>query len=541
METRSRSLYVFLAFLGLVHLLCHPTWNAGFVTDFTGLLWRLEGSGPSGILSSFGFPALQPVLNAFLYLFNKSFGLHPLPWYLVFTSMHVLNGFLVYRFGTAMLAHYGGRAPRFTALAGALFFLLSPYQSEVLTWRVCFNFLLSSFLVLSILWLAQSWAREGRRRQLWAAHGLFLLALFTFELALAVPLGCLALLLLFPPALRAGGLGRQLRQLSVPQFIMLGGYFVLNRLILGAWVGHYGAAVHLRFRPAEILANYYNFGFKYLAFSRYWPHPWKEGLAGWLREPLLLYPLAALSAIALLYALARFRRWQGEGRAGLLFLLLFLFALAPAINLYFNYLLYIENDRYGYLGSAFFFLGLSALLSMLPRRLFLLSAAGFLGLSALFLWRTNQYWKESTVLYNRLMDGFRWYEAPAVYLLNLPDNYQGAVLFRDFSGQGHAFRDALHYIKRKPYEGAIHEVAQYNLATPADGVSVQRDSARHYTVTFNQWGNWWWRRGIGMGPGYKADTYSVESKGHFYHLRLDTLAPGAVLLYQEQGVWKEVE
>ena len=542
MDFHRRDYYVFFSFLGLVQLLYRDTWNAGFVTDFTGLLWRLEGSDALGILDSFGFPALQPVLNAFLFIFYKTFGLNPLPWHLVFTSLHALNGFLAYRFGAALLETYSARAPRLIAFLGALFFLLSPYQSEVVTWRVCFNFLLSSFLVLSVLWLALAWAKQGRRRQLWAAHSLFALALFTFELALAVPLACLALLLLFPPTQRSsGGLARQLQWLSIPQFSMLIAYFVLNRLILGAWVGHYGPAVHLKFRLGEILANYYRFGFKFLAFNRYWPHPWKEGLSGWLQEPALLYPLALFTVLGLLFALARFSRWRGEGKASLLFLLLFIFALAPAINLYFNYLLYIENDRYGYLASAFFFLGLSSLLSLLPRWLYLSLSIGFIILSTLFLWRTNQYWKQSTALYYRLMDSFDWYDAPAVYLLNLPDNYQGAVLFRDFSGQGEAFRDALKYIKGKPYEGAIYEVAQYNLATPTDGISVRRDSALHYTVEFNQWGNWWWRRGIGMGPGYDADTYSVESKGHFYHLTLDSIQPGAVLLYQEKGEWREVE
>ncbi|MCB0556373.1 MAG: hypothetical protein KDD02_22700 [Phaeodactylibacter sp.] len=542
MDFHRRDYYVFFSFLGMVQLLYRDTWNAGFVTDFTGLLWRLEGSDALGILDSFGFPALQPVLNAFLFIFYKAWGLNPLPWYLVFTSLHALNGFLAYRFGAALLETYSARAPRLIAFLGALFFLLSPYQSEVVTWRVCFNFLLSSFLVLSVLWQALAWAKQGRRRQLWAAHSLFALALFTFELALAVPLACLALLLLFPPTQRSsGGLARQLQWLSIPQFSMLIAYFVLNRLILGAWVGHYGPAVHLKFRLGEILANYYRFGFKFLAFNRYWPHPWKEGLSGWLQEPALLYPLALFTVLGLLFALARFSRWRGEGKASLLFLLLFIFALAPAINLYFNYLLYIENDRYGYLASAFFFLGLSSLLSLLPRWLYLSLSIGFIILSTLFLWRTNQYWKQSTALYYRLMDSFDWYDAPAVYLLNLPDNYQGAVLFRDFSGQGEAFRDALKYIKGKPYEGAIYEVAQYNLATPTDGISVRRDSALHYTVEFNQWGNWWWRRGIGMGPGYDADTYSVESKGHFYHLTLDSIQPGAVLLYQEKGEWREVE
>jgi hypothetical protein len=538
MPLRVRDLYILLVFLGLTHLFYFPTWNAGFVTDFTGMIWRMEGKHAFDILGSFGFPALQPVLSAFQYLFYQAFGLSPWPWYLVFTSLHVLNGFLVYRLGASLLEAYGSKTPRLAALLGAVFFLLLPYQSEVVVWRVCFNYQLSSFLLLSVLWLAQAWLKEGRARLLWLAHLLFVMALFTFQLAITLPLAGLALVLLFPKEARQGQIARAFWRLSLPQFGLLGGYLLLNRVILGSWVGYYGAEAHLSFPLKDILANYFNYAIKLLAFSRDWPHPWKEGLTGWLQQPMLIYPLSVAAALGLLFAFARYRRWRGEVQASLLFLLLFALALAPVSNLFFYYLQHLENDRYSYLPSAFFLLGLSSLLSILPRRLYLLLAAVYLGFAALFLWRTNQYWKESTALYHRLLDGFEWHDAPAVYLLNLPANYQGALLFRDFAGQGDAFRDALRYVKQQPYEGAIYEIAQYNLAKPGDGVSVRVDSTHHLTVEFNQWGNWWWRRGIGMGPGYQAEGYSVQSKGQFYHLTLDTIVPGAVFLYQNADGWQ---
>jgi hypothetical protein len=530
--------YVLLAFVGLTHLFYLPAWDAGFVNDFSGMVWRMEGKPASAMLNSFGFPALQPVLSAFQYLFYRVFGLVPWPWYLVFTSMHALNGWLVYRLGASLLDTYGSRSPRLAALVGATFFLLLPYQSEAVVWKVCFNYLLSSFLLLSVLWLVQAWLKAGRARLLWLAHLLFAIALFTFQLAMTLPLAGLALVLLLPGQARSGSLGQALGRVCLPQFGLLAGYLMLNRAVLGQWVGYYGADVHLNFAWSDMLSNYFNYSLKLLAFSRYWPHPWKEGLTLGLQQPALLYPLSLAVALGLLFALFRYGRWRGEAKASFLFLLLFAFTLAPVVNLFFYYLQHVENDRYSYLPSAFFLLGLSSLLSMLPRRLYLLLAAVYLGFAALFLWRTNHYWKESTALHNRLLDGFEWYGAPAVYLLNLPVNYQGVVLFRDFAGQGDAFRDALRYIKQQPYEGQIYEIAQYNLAKPGDGVSVRVDSTHQLTVEFNQWGNWWWRRGMGMGPGYQTEEYSVQSKGHFYHLTLDTIVPGAVFLYQNADGWQ---
>ena len=140
-----------------------------------------------------------------------------------------------------------------------------------------------------------------------------------------------------------------------------------------------------------------------------------------------------------------------------------------------------------------------------------------------------------------MLNEFEYYDAPAAYLLNLPDNFQGAPMFRDYSGEDHAFRDALKYIKQKPYNGRLYEVGQYNMTRLTDGATATIDRAEVIRVEFNQWGNWWWRRGIGMGPGYATDSYEVDSKGHHYFLKLKKPAAGAVFLVQKGLEWRAVE
>lgn len=56
-----------------------------------------------------------------------------------------------------------------------------------------------------------------------------------------------------------------------------------------------------------------------------------------------------------------------------------------------------------------------------------------------------------------------------------------------------------------------------------DGVIVIVDSMGILWVEFNQWGNWWWRCGIGMGLGYDIEVYEVDSKGYYYFLMLRQL------------------
>lgn len=523
-------------FWAIAQVVYAPNWNAGFVSDFTGLLHRFDGRGAADILNCFGFPALQQVLNAFLYGFYSLFGTSPLPWHLMHTSLHALNALLLLGFGRALLRRMDVSGAKWASLAAALLFLLSPYASEPVTWRVCANFLLSTACLLSIAWLTLRWQARPRGRLLWPLHGLFLLGLFTFELLLIAPFMTLLLLLMLPQPKP-----RQLLWVSLPQAAAVAGYFLLNKWLLGAWIGHYGAEVHLKFEWPQVLANVFRYPLKHWLFVRDWPHEWKSWLFDGLATVPLIYGLSALVGLLIAFALWRYPKRSGRSRALLLCLLLGGLALGPIINLYFYYLHHIVNDRYGYLPSAFLYLGLATALTGLPRYAYTVLLSAWIAVSIGLLWRTNQLWAQSTIVYNRLLDEFRWHDAPAVYFLNLPDNFQGALLFREMSRSGEAFKDALKYNKGRPYTGQAYTVAQYNMTRLSNGATAEVDSSGQIRVELEQWGTWWWSGSIGMGPGYRTETYEVDSKGHHYFLRLDTVPPGSVFLLQRGLEWEELQ
>jgi hypothetical protein len=527
-----------LLFWALVHLFYAPTWNAGFVTDFTGLMMRLEGQSISGVLNCFGFPALEQLLNLCLYLIYKAFGSSPLPWYLLFTTTHALNAFLLFRLSKNLFLRFKIKLPTVIALTGALFFLISPYQSEVLVWRVCFNFLLVTFLILLTLIQTIKWLDHGKRATLMSIYLLSFLSLFVFELALMLPFLCLLTLLFFWRfEEQPFHLGQKLWRLSSVQFLFLAIYFGLNKLILGTWVGHYGAAVHLRFDFAEIMSNSLRFLVKTLGFVRYYPHPLKEKIFNLIGQNHIWIPYVLIMAGLALITLIWLRNKQRKFGLGLLFLFLGLFALVPILNLYFNYLLHIENDRYGYLASAFLLMGFAVFISYCPQILRWIITLSYLMISSFFLLRTNQYWSSSTQVYYSLLEQFDWYEADHVFLLNLPDNLKGAPMFRDYSGKDQAFNSPLKYIRKKAFEGQLHEVVQYNMTDRVNGVTVQQDST-NLKVEFKQWGNWWWRRGIGA-TGVENEWYQFSNQGHHYMFTPKTIPPNSVYLYQDGLDWKE--
>jgi hypothetical protein len=532
-----RNLFIGAGIILVFHLIYYPTWNAGFVTDFTGLLARLEHQSAWGILYCFGFPALEQVLNAFLFVFYKLFGASPLPWYLIHTSLHLLNAYLCFLLVKQLIrsSHFAPSAADGIALAGALLFLFSPYQSEVVTWRVCFNFLCSTFLILSSLLYLLRWIEQEKSRDFWILQCCFLLGLFTFELSLMLPFMGLGLYLLFSSAIKKAA------KVFVPQFALLGIYFLLNRLVLGQWIGHYGAETHLRFPLREMLNNFINYSIKLLGFVRYYEHSWKEYLFGLVNQAIYFYGMLLFITLCLGLLIRAAVKGHHKARLIIALGLLYALALAPVINLHFNYLLHIENDRYNYLASAFFYPFLILLIHYLPRYLFWGVNLLFLLCSLYFVQLTNGHWKASTAVYHSLLDTFEVDDAPAVLLLNLPDNLNGAVMFRDYSKGNRAFRDALYYLKGKSCPATIYEVAQYNMTRPANGATLSRQDASPtvFKVEFNQWGNWWWNNGIGLGPGYETPQFELSNHGHHYTLSLRHLPEGSVLLVQDGGHWKK--
>ena len=389
------------------------------------------------------------------------------------------------------------------------------------------------------MWNISRWLETREKRFLIWNHLLFVFALFTFELSFTLPLiGGLYLLLWTFTKEESSVLKTRLLKLSLPHFSLVGLYFLLNRLLLGAWVGHYGASTHLRFELSDIIGNFFRYFVKTGFFVRYLKHPTKEQIFSFFDYKMALYVLGFIALAFLIEALIRFRKLPIRNRIILFCLLSFFAALVPVINLYFNYLLLIENDRYGYLASMFFGMFLALIFWGLPKWWAYGLTVIFIFLCAATLTKTNRFWHESTIVYRGLLESFDWYDAKKIYLLNLPDNLKGAVQFRDFSGTELAFDHALRFVKRQPFEGQFREVALYNLTRPTNGVNVEQDSVGQIKVSFLQYGNWWWKNGQGVST-YEKEDFKFSNKGDHYLLELKKPAENAVFLFQNGDHWEE--
>ncbi len=535
-----QSVFVFSVFLFLTLFLYLPTIQAGFVTDVTSGIERIQGQPFSNIIYSFGFPALNQLSVLGFYLLYTIFGLNGLPWYLIFCSLHAFNAFLSYIIFSRLFQQYKIKRAASISLIGALLFLLSPYQTEVLVWRACLNYLLvTAFILLSLFSLIRYLETEKRTYH-FGIHGCFLLALFTFELSLVLPLLAISF---YTSWLwlnkRPQYFSRYFIKISLPQFGLMAGYFLLNKWMVGRWIGHYGAATHLKFSLTTMSNTLLKYSIKYLFFVRAYPHQYKVQIFSFCDKygGIILCLIVASSLFFSLYK----KSINREKTA--IYLLLgaaFILTLLPVLNLYFYSLQHIENDRYGYLASLFGLMLLTFFLFQLPKFLRYILLTTYLTAAIFLLIQTNQIWKESTEVFYSLLADYRWQDAENVVILNVPDNYQGAYLFR-IIGQKSGFQDALTYIHQKKVKGKIWEVTQYNMARTTDGVTVLKNKPNQLKVTFNQWGNWFWRNGIGVGPTHQRSIYTAHFKGQYYLLDLKNPPANTVYIYQDGKEWKEVE
>lgn len=527
--------------LWLLALLVYaPTRHAGFHADFLGWKNRFDAGSWADVWHCFGYPGHHQVFHAFFFGFYRLAGLEGPLWYGWFTALHALNallvGMLVWRLGRV----FAGRPPaRWAAVFAALAFLLCPYQSEAVVWRACMHYLLVTVMLLGALWALVAFAERQNLRALLAGHLLFVAALFTLELALAFPL----LTLIFLAGLSANGAlpwRRWLLPVAAVQMLVVGAWLLLNRLTLGQWVGHYGAEVHLKTDWLLIFGNLLRYLGKYLLFSRDWSWSAKEALWQLWARPEWVWPAVGVGVLLTFAFWARFRKICPEWRVAGLSLLAFFAALAPVSNLYHAWMLHVENDRYGYFASAFFIMALMSFAAPLWRRLGRLVALLWVVAALWLLLPLTQWWQQAQTVWAGLVHDFRWHDAPRVFVLSCPDNYRGIFVFKDYSKKNIMVRAAVETLTGRPVRGQVHQVAMFNMNAPDEGVEVQATSPDTLTVTLRQWGNWWWRNGIGAS-NYENEWYRFRKKGRSYVLVWKKRPRNAVFIYSDGAKWRTFE
>ncbi|MBK7037692.1 MAG: hypothetical protein IPH42_15460 [Bacteroidetes bacterium] len=91
-------------------------------------------------------------------------------------------------------------------------------------------------------------------------------------------------------------------------------------------------------------------------------------------------------------------------------------------------------------------------------------------------------------------------------------------------------------------KGDVYEILHFNMTSLDNGIITEIIDSVTLKVNFEQWGNWWWRGGIGASD-YENDLYKVDIDewSHAYIITFKQKRPEDIFIYQTGDSWQQVK
>jgi len=392
---------VILIALALVFLLYLPVLGNGFLTDDYAALYRILVE--KRILYR---DMLRPMIDISFYFNYLISGLHPLGYYIFNFLVHAANCYLVYLVASRIVL-FEDRRQRYFAVLSGLAFAIYPFHNEPVVWL---SGRLSSLAAVAGLWaIYLSLSHKGSRYWIGPAL-LWITGLFAYESIIGLPMIILVL--------RYSDRRRFLREASVWVGIAVV-WALIHYGLAGSMLPDYGRnslakqdggglwTQSLKVlgrcflppldRPDWMTKAFAGVGVVVLAVN----------IVLWLRKPARAFAVAyGKLAVAFLTALAVPALIGVSTRTS-------------------------EGDRLLYFPSVFLcILGAAALLQLTRRRMVWWAVSGFFGIAGVLLIEANNsHWVTASGTATAIIDSTRG--GGPVVLVNLPDEWEGAYIFRN--------------------------------------------------------------------------------------------------------------
>ena len=531
-----RSIYFFPIALVICVILYYPTREYGIVTDYLGWLNKYRAGSWVDLKNCFGYKGLHQVFHFLNYCIYKAVGANLIALYLLFCLGHATVVYLIYIGLRDVSSWLGYSDGKFISVFAALCVLVSPYSAEVVTWKACLHYMMATGMTfLCIIFLLKY---DNTKRKSWLiGHFIwFGLSLFTIELTLVSP-GIFGMLFLAKWLLTKNGktLQRGLK-ISLIHGLMLIIYLALTKIMIGDYVGHYGAERHLNFSPSLLIGTTLQYLSKYLFAVHYFSFAsrtaWYQSLAHgmWLWIPSIIIVAMLLVAI-----LKQKTSWTTFG----FMVISFLIALLPVMNLYFMYINQYENDRYGYYASPWIYFAIMMVFHSTKSRLKYVFMTSFLGLQLyLLLLQVNNINQAGTLLHD-LVKSFPC-DSKDILVLSTPDNYKGMYMLRDYSDDGVVIHESMDWLTNTSCSARIKVVSSYNGIHLGSHLTGSMDSLGQITVWNIAGGSWFIRKGIGMSS-YQNESVEVDLRSGHFIAKYKHLNPDTKVIFPDGGSWKEAD
>ena len=526
---------LFTIFFWVTFLIYLPALHSKFVFDFINLVFDIQNR--PGLTEFSKGIAFDFVARLVFQTWLQWFGFNAWAWHFLQCFLHSVNAVLLYALLGFILNHFKYAGFNRIALLSAFCFLLSPYHTEPLVWGGDLNYLLVTSFILTHLLAFVFFMQNRKKRYLLMAVLALAAGFFTHELGWFMLPADFILVIALAPSFSAIFSKSNISYYAISLGIII--LYFVNKAFSGQLLGHYGSAVHLRFHLTEIIPAFYKYLVKIIFLGGFLPTTFLDKLYGWMGTTAGVYALV-ITTVIVAFLLFKYLKKSPGLKAPVCFFLLFTLFVFPVLNLYFPYWIKIHGDRYCYITSAFLLATCITLLDAVRPVFSVAFSFLYLICSVFFLSYNIQSWHQAGDLSRKLEKDYRWQNAKHVYILNLPDNYRGAYMYRSLQPSAFA-ASFIKYRTPAPDGNRITEVLAYNLNLPTDSVNIQITEKDKLAVTLSAWGIWWWRQTMGASS-YENNLVEVhpDELNHAYTVKFKQRQPGDVFLYCANGHWHEV-
>lgn len=401
------------------------TVEAGFVSDDFVLVNRIAREGYylswGGEAGSAFFRPVTTLSYLFDFLIwgNNAAGFH-----LTNIFWHLFSGIAVFLLFSLLMKQLQVRKSCLYALLSSVLFLSLASHSESVAWVSGRTDIIATALCLASLYFF--YRQLGKKSILFSALALLLfpIGLLAKESVIITPL-LWGLLLACHSASHKENLRRNLSLVGFSALIAVV-YLLLRTLFEDSLVSGIRYGGFLDLSPAGLAENLVRYTLRVLI------PPFPLGLRGIVTENPIVVPVF-LFALILPVSILAYRRVTKEQK-NLLYLLAgcFFVSLLPVLGMKVS-LFDTQSERFLYLpgvfASGFFTVAIISLFK--ERKLSLIVIVCTILFQGFFLHRSNENWTQAGRLCSGIVESIAEYDADSIYILAIPDSFQGAYVFRN--------------------------------------------------------------------------------------------------------------
>jgi hypothetical protein len=256
---------LFLFFWLSAFLLYYRAHGAQFVYDQNMWAVQFDKQGWRGLITQFGDKSVHYIFQCIYFIFYKIFKWHGWYWTGLQTAWHALNATLFFAVIYKWSAWYRREQSIRIAFWAALFFLMSPYHTEVVIWGAGLEYMVVTTFILSGLLSFSFYLENTRTMFAILSYSFYFLSLLTWELGLIFSFMILLLCIVSP--YDRISFRHVITVFFLPMAILIPLYFAFSKWVNGAALAHYGAAVHLNMSSHLIIPNMTRFIIKLFDIS----------------------------------------------------------------------------------------------------------------------------------------------------------------------------------------------------------------------------------------------------------------------------------